>query len=265
MTPDRPILVGDVDTLMVTAKGNKELQASSTALSAAAVKLLVLVDGSSRVGLLRERSRPTISDAQFDAALQDLLRGSFVDFSTGRPSLWPDALEFFSSDSRPPSEKTLNAVQSEAVFGINTLKQHGYFVRIAMRPLHQDRPLNGETVLVVEDDAVLSTFLRKYLELEGFSAVTALNRAEIIDGLRRQPPPDLVLLDVMLPDVDGFDVLQKMRAHPVLKSVPVLMLTAKATREDVLRGLALGANGYITKPFQVDALSSAVKTVLGIK
>lgn len=265
MTPNRPIIVGDVDMLVLTAKGNNELQAASTALTAAAVKLLVLVDGSSRVGLLRERSRPVMSDAQFDAALQELLHGSFVDFASGRQPLWPDALEFFSSEPRPPSENTLNAVQSEALFGVNTLKQHGYFVRIAMRPLHKDRTLNGETVLIVEDDTVLSTFLRKYLELEGFTAVTALNRAEILDGLRRQPPPDLVLLDVMLPDVDGFNVLQNMRGHPVLKSVPVLMLTAKATREDVLKGLALGANGYITKPFQAEALSNAVKTVLGIK
>ena len=94
--------------------------------------------------------------------------------------------------------------------------------------------------------------------------MTAASRTEIVSGLRRQPSPDLVLLDVMLPDADGFNILLKMREHPVLKSVPVLMLTAKATRESVLRGLAGGANGYITKPFEPKALISAVRTVLGI-
>jgi DNA-binding response OmpR family regulator len=74
----------------------------------------------------------------------------------------------------------------------------------------------------------------------------------------------LVLLDVMLPDADGFEVLLKMRQHPALKVVPVVMLTAKATRDAVLQGLSGGADGYITKPFDVEVLVKAVKTVLGL-
>jgi DNA-binding response OmpR family regulator len=67
----------------------------------------------------------------------------------------------------------------------------------------------------------------------------------------------------VLPDADGFDILLKMRQHPVLKKVPVIMLTAKATRESVLKGLAGGADGYITKPFEADALITAVNAVMG--
>jgi DNA-binding response OmpR family regulator len=92
----------------------------------------------------------------------------------------------------------------------------------------------------------------------------AVNREEIVNQLRRTPLPDLVLLDVMLPDTDGFHVLLKMREPPVFKNVPLLMLTAKSTREAVLAGLAGGANGYITKPFNPEALILAVKAVLGI-
>ena len=130
---------------------------------------------------------------------------------------------------------------------------------IAMKATAQVESTGGESVLIVEDDGALAKFLRKCLELEGFSATIAGNRNEIIAGLSRQPQPDLVL-----PDADGFNILMKIREHPTLKTVPVLMLNAKATREAVFKGLAGGANGYITKPFQPDALIEAVKTVPGI-
>jgi two-component system, OmpR family, response regulator len=68
----------------------------------------------------------------------------------------------------------------------------------------------------------------------------------------------------MLPDADGFDILLRVRQHPVLKDVPVIMLTGKATREAVLKGIAAGADGYITKPFEPHALLRAVRTVLGL-
>ena len=67
-----------------------------------------------------------------------------------------------------------------------------------------------------------------------------------------------------LPDANGFDILAKFRLHPVLKSMPVIMLTAEASREAVLKGLRGGANGYVTKPFEADMLINAVKTVLGL-
>ena len=92
----------------------------------------------------------------------------------------------------------------------------------------------------------------------------ALKRDDIVISLRQVPPPDLILLDVQLPDANGFDILAKMRQHPSLKSMPVVMLTAESTRESVLRGLQGGADGYITKPFEPDMLISAVKAVLGL-
>jgi DNA-binding response OmpR family regulator len=73
-----------------------------------------------------------------------------------------------------------------------------------------------------------------------------------------------MILDVVLPDVNGFDVLQKMKTHPALKAVPVIMLTAEAKRESVMRGLVGGADGYITKPFEKAVLIAGVKAVLGL-
>jgi len=102
-----------------------------------------------------------------------------------------------------------------------------------------------------------------FMQMEGYEMRFAGNREEITAALRLGKP-DLVLLDVTLPDADGFDVLVRMRQHPVLKTIPVIMMTAKASREAVLKGLAAGATGYITKPFDVDVIVLAVKSVLGL-
>jgi DNA-binding response OmpR family regulator len=119
-------------------------------------------------------------------------------------------------------------------------------------------------VLAVEDDPDLSRLLQFMLKQEKFEARTAMNRDEVVAELRKLPSPDLVLLDVMLPDANGFDILARMKQHPALKVIPVIMLTGEATRENVVRGLAGGADGYITKPFDVAVLRSAVKYVLGL-
>ena len=260
----RPFMVNDSDVYILTFKGNNELQASETSLAALPLRLLILIDGKSTVAEIRRHVKPAVTDQQFSAAMGDLLSEGYADLASNQLTLSPDFVEFFSETPKQPGESALTQVESEAASGVSTLQRDGYYVRIAMRADNVPKTQGHETVLVVEDDASLAKFLRKYLELEGFEATTAGNRDEIIAGLRRQPPPDLVLLDVVLPDADGFNILLRMREHPALKAVPVLMLTAKATREAVLKGLACGANGYITKPFQPDALIVAVKTVLGI-
>jgi|LauGreDrversion4_2_1035121.scaffolds.fasta_scaffold00718_15 CheY-like chemotaxis protein len=264
MPLNMPNTVHDADVYILTFKGNNELQASETSLGALALKLLVLIDGKLNVAGIRSRAKLAEGDEQFLIAMNELVRDGYADLATNQLTLSPDFIEFFSESPKKLSESALTQAESEAASGVSTLQRHGYYVRIAMKAAAQIESSGGESVLIVEDDEALAKFLRKYLELEGFSATIAGNRNEIVAGLRRQPPPDLVLLDVVLPDADGFNILMKMREHPTLKTVPVMMLTAKATREAVLKGLAGGANGYITKPFQPDALIAAVKTVLGI-
>lgn len=264
MPPSHSFVINDDDVYIPTFKGNNELQASETGLGAAALKLLVLIDGRSTVAEVRRRAEAPAGDGQFLETMRELLGGGYIDLALNQLTQSSDFIEFFSSKPRQPADSLSGELQSEAEAGVTTLQRTGYYVRIAMRSAERPESKGGVSVLVVEDDPALARFLRQYLELEGFAATTAARREEIIAGLRRQPPPDLVLLDVMLPDADGFNILLKMREHPLLKAVPVLMLTAKATRESVLRGLAGGANGYITKPFQPDSLITAVKTVLGV-
>src|SRR5512138_3829395 len=112
-------------------------------------------------------------------------------------------------------------------------------------------------ILVVDDEERMVRFIRMNLEHDGFLVMEAFNGKQAIDKLR--DTPDLVLLDVMLPDIDGFEVLKMIRE---VSSVPVIMLTAKGEEDDRVRGLELGADDYVTKPFSPRELVSRVRAVL---
>jgi two-component system KDP operon response regulator KdpE len=113
-------------------------------------------------------------------------------------------------------------------------------------------------ILVVDDEKRMVRFIQLNLEQDGFQVVTAYNGEEALDQVRTQLP-DLVLLDIMMPDIDGFQVLEKIRE---VSTVPVIMLTAKGEEDDRVRGLELGADDYITKPFSPRELVSRIKAVL---
>ena len=113
-------------------------------------------------------------------------------------------------------------------------------------------------ILVVDDEERMVRFIRLNLEHDGFQVSEAFNGKEAIQKMR-DLTPDLILLDVMMPDLDGFEVLETIRE---VSNVPVIMLTAKGEEDDRVRGLELGADDYITKPFSPRELVSRVKAVL---
>jgi two-component system KDP operon response regulator KdpE len=113
-------------------------------------------------------------------------------------------------------------------------------------------------ILVVDDEERMVRFIRLNLEHDGFQVTEANNGAQAIDRLR-DIMPDAVLLDVMLPDIDGFEVLKMIRE---VSQAPVIMLTAKGEEEDKIKGLELGADDYVTKPFSPRELVSRLKAVL---
>jgi len=115
-----------------------------------------------------------------------------------------------------------------------------------------------QRILVVDDERRIRRFVRMNLDLEGYDVIEAANGAEALDKVREEMP-DLVLLDVMMPDLDGFETLEHMRAT---SSVPVIMLTAKGDEEDRIKGLDLGADDYVTKPFSPRELLSRIRAVL---
>ena len=119
-------------------------------------------------------------------------------------------------------------------------------------------PEAKHTILVVDDEPRMIQFIRMNLELEGFRVIQAANGLEALDKVR-DDLPDLVVLDVMMPELDGFETLQLIRE---ISTVPVIMLTAKGEEEDRIRGLELGADDYISKPFSPREMVSRVKAVL---
>jgi len=121
-----------------------------------------------------------------------------------------------------------------------------------------DYILKDRRILVVDDEERMVRFIRLNLEHDGFRVVEAYNGTQAINKVRSSLP-DLILLDVMMPDIDGFEVLRIVRE---VSSVPVIMLTAKGEEDDRVRGLELGADDYITKPFSPRELVSRVKAVL---
>jgi DNA-binding response OmpR family regulator len=118
-----------------------------------------------------------------------------------------------------------------------------------------------QTVLIVDDEPNIVLALEFLLERAGWRVLVARDGQEALDALARELP-DLVLLDVMLPRVSGYDVCQRIRDNPAWRGVRVLMLTAKGREVEVTKGLALGADGYVTKPFSTDELLARIRTLL---
>ena len=113
-------------------------------------------------------------------------------------------------------------------------------------------------ILVIEDDADLFSLLKYNLEKEGF-ALTGLQTGKGAVDLCRQVRPDLILLDIMLPDSDGLDICKSIRKDPDLAAIPIIFLTARASETDRIVGLELGANDYVVKPFFVRELIARIK------
>lgn len=116
-------------------------------------------------------------------------------------------------------------------------------------------------VLVVDDEADMVDLLREPLLREGFEVLTALSGREALDLIRAHIP-DVVLLDLMLPDLDGLEVCRQLKWDPATAQIPVLMLTGKADEADVVLGLGIGAEDYVTKPFSLKELIARIKVIM---
>ncbi|MBS0152933.1 MAG: response regulator transcription factor [Nitrospira sp.] len=119
----------------------------------------------------------------------------------------------------------------------------------------------GKTVLIVEDEQDIAQLVQHYLQKEGFRSATAMNGVEALKKVKEEKP-DLIVLDLMLPEMDGLEVCKRMRSAPETAMLPIIMLTAKAEESDTIVGLELGADDYVTKPFSPKALVARVKALL---
>jgi two-component system alkaline phosphatase synthesis response regulator PhoP/two-component system response regulator VicR len=120
----------------------------------------------------------------------------------------------------------------------------------------------AKKILAVDDEKHIVRLVQINLQKEGYEVLTASNGREALDKMAEETP-DLVVMDVMMPEMDGFEALQSMKANSATANIPVIMLTAKAQDADVFRGWQSGADLYLTKPFNPGELITFVKRILG--
>jgi CheY-like chemotaxis protein len=171
-----------------------------------------------------------------------------------------------STPAPAPSPAKIENARLEAIEGNEALQHSGFYVAMARRSAVKIVPRDGSerhTLLVVEDDQTLCRLLQEILTTAGYTVRFAMNRAQINSEVNRATLPDLMLLDVTLPDADGLKVLAKLRSHPKFADLPVIMMTGRSGAADVMQGLAAGADGYVTKPFKLSAMVSVVNSALG--
>lgn len=118
-----------------------------------------------------------------------------------------------------------------------------------------------QKILVVDDEKELTALVSLHMKMAGFEVITAANGEKALE-LSREESPDLIILDLMIPKIDGWQVCEQLREDPATKDIPVIMLTARAQIEDKLKGFEAGADDYVTKPFSPRELVARVKRVL---
>lgn len=121
--------------------------------------------------------------------------------------------------------------------------------------------MSNERILAVDDEQPILELLRYNLEKEGFRVTTCLNGEEAV-RIARAESPDILLLDLMLPGMSGLDVCRRLKESPATAGIPIIMITAKTEDSDIVLGLELGADDYITKPFSPKVLMARIRTVL---
>ncbi len=261
------IPVYPLDVYALSDKGTAQIQGGDTQLPPEALELMVLLDAKATVGEI-EQKLPHIPSEALRNLVRSLVTAGLVRVATVAET---DGMDFSAYFAVKPVESKLSAgtrasAQREAQDGAPQLARTGYYVSIARRAVKARTPAAGTrwSALVVEDDESVSALVARLLEGEGFDVKMAATRAEVVARLRTPPLPDVVILDVNLPDANGFDILGRLKTHSALKAMPVIMLTGETKRESVVRGLAGGADGYITKPFERANLLAGVNAVLGI-
>ena len=120
----------------------------------------------------------------------------------------------------------------------------------------------NKTIMVVDDNPDIITIVKTILEGKGYTVLSASSGIELLNMLKTQKP-DLIILDIMMPEMDGLEVLSRLKAVADTATLPVILLTAKVQYEDVLGGYKLGADYYITKPFTSTQLVNGINLLLG--
>jgi two-component system sensor histidine kinase ChiS len=155
--------------------------------------------------------------------------------------------------------------QADSSYSINKTRKNFYDTDSTPVINVPSRSLTGAKILVVDDEPINLQILLNQLSKNNYNVKVATNGKDALEAIEKNEEFDLILLDVMMPEISGFEVCKRIREKFSPHELPVVLLTAKNTREDIITGLSLGANDYITKPFDREELLARVKNYIALK
>ena len=253
-----------------TDLGDKAMRGQAGQIAPDMIRVLALIAGEAHFDVIKKRAIRMPEDVLIET-LNKLVENGLL---MRRAATSGHDLDFTEHFEQPiPAAPILSAADQTrldmaASSGHDVLTKTGSFLQLAagtgpVTPL--GKAWTDIIVLIIEDDEIQARFAQNIVMKAGFKQRHAATREEIVGELNKSPLPDCVLMDVELPGINGFDVLARMRQHPKLKEVPVIMLTALASQSDVFKGLSLGATAYISKPYKKQTLIETVVRTLGLK
>jgi len=231
--------------------------------------LLALIDGKSALGELQRKVSDQIPVDRLWALIDALLTHKYIEIAR-RAAPKDSNLDITPLSSVEPGPRPTRAQMADAINltlpGMRELRSAGCYVNIANCPTQRIPPRSGDKygVLIIDSDQGAMLLFARTLILAGFNVRSAANRDEIIQEFKKSPLPDVVLLDIGLPDLNGFDLLARIHEHPKLAPIPIIVITSKLEREVVAAALARGASAYMIKPCMPEALRDSVLAMLGL-
>jgi CheY-like chemotaxis protein len=257
------------DSFSQTPKGKAEFAAKPGKLGTGLKTLLGLVGDKATIADIKLKL-PQVPADKITAALNALVTEGYLQRGAPPPAAPLDNdLDFTRFINRPVKEPTVQQKRQaeETIAGIRFSKKAGFHVSIINRHAQRIAPNAGgdkHTVLIIDADDGNALVVARALLIAKFDTRAASKREEIIAELNRKPPPDVVAMDVALPDVGGLELLSRLREHPTFKTIPIIVMTARVEQDDVVAALAYGATGYLTKPFKPETVLDGVRAVLGL-
>jgi PleD family two-component response regulator len=250
-----------------TESGEHALHGGDTAIPADYRRILAHLGGGAHIDVIRGSLRH-YSDALIEDWLTELLELGFieaVDSDTTKvltlEALVNEGVAFRVLGELADDHRRALEAAKDITASLQRKRAYLSTARLRNRP-RLPKTAAQCTILVVEDDPDQAALADLRVSMAGYNVRIAHTRREMFTDLITRPAPDAVLLDVMLPDGDGFQMLAGMRRHPKFALIPVIMLTAKTDAEDIQRGLSLGADAYITKPYSREVVADTLRQVL---
>lgn len=249
-----------------TETGSEALKTDDAAVPSDYRRLLKLIDHETHIDVVRGCLRQ-YSDKLIGDWLEELVELGYLDHAAPSDPLDLDFTAYFSKAPAAAAEvlaEDAKKLEKHAKDAGSALSRSGAFFheeRLKNRAASTKKP-EETVVLIVEDDPDQMALADLRVSMAGYRVRVARSAATLLEELKKDSRIDILLLDVMLPDGNGFDILAKFRRHPHFALLPIVMLTSQDQVADIKKGLTLGADGYVTKPYSKSILIDAVSKVL---